>query len=113
MQILTDTASIMAMAATHPDPELRRLLGLRIESLAEFGDIAELMNVLVLDPDDTVAELVRSCSLPKSLRSEGIHPEMIETHSHWFEATFITSQDGAGFVVYVPTSHPELLALLG
>lgn len=107
MQILTDTASIVATAATHSDPELRQLLGRRIESLAEFGDIAKLMQVLVLEPGDTAAEL------GSVLYLGGFHPEVIETHSHLFELTFVTSQDGAGYVVYVPTGNPELLALLG
>jgi hypothetical protein len=107
MQILTDTAAIVATATLHPDPELRRLLGLRIQSLAEFDDVdlAELMHVVVLEPGDSAAEL--------HLRTNGLCPEVIETHNHWFELTFVTGQGGAGFVVYVPTAHPELLALLG
>jgi hypothetical protein len=54
MEIYRDTQAILTAATSHPDPELRRLILNRIESLAEFDDVdlADLMHVLVLEPGD-------------------------------------------------------------
>ena len=38
--------------------------------------------------------------------------EVIEAHGHWFELTFVLSDDGAGMVVFVPeTADAALLAM--
>ncbi|HSN80287.1 MAG TPA: hypothetical protein VLR44_07900, partial [Rhodoferax sp.] len=77
---------------------------LRIASLADYGDL-ELMQVLVLDKDETAADMALGCGLPPAR----LLPELIETHDHWCELTFVTGQDGSGLVVYVPASAHELL----
>jgi hypothetical protein len=39
-------------------------------------------------------------------------PEVIEAHTHWYELTVVTSQDGAGFVAYVPRVGSDPLCQL-
>ena len=110
MEIYRDTQAILNAATSHPDPELRRLITNRIESLAEFDDVdlADLLHVLVLEPGDGGEQLSQAIGL----RSMDLLPDVIEAHTHWFELTVVTSQDGAGVVAYVPKvgSDPELLA---
>jgi hypothetical protein len=113
MQIYQDTASILAAAINHPDPELRHLLTLRIESLGE--DLPCLLQVLILQAGDTVADMSKTLGLPCPTpdRPDFCPPwEVIEAYGRWFELTFLRGDDGAGVVVFVPdTADAELLAL--
>lgn len=110
MEIYRDTQAILTAAASHPDPELRRLIVNRIASLAEFDgvELADLMHVLVLEPGDGGEQLSQAIGQ----RTDCLLPDVIEAHTNWFELTVVTSQDGAGVVAYVPRvgSDPELLA---
>jgi len=113
MQSYRDTVTILAAAATHPDCELRQLLCERIESLAE--DLPCLLYVLVLESGDTVADLETQIgSRFTGFGQPGFCPpwEVIEAHRHWYELTFVLSDDGAGVVAFVPdTADSELLEM--
>ena len=124
MQIYQDTASILAAASTHPDTQLRHLLTLRIESLVEFNDIdlADLLQVLVLESGDSVADMFGHLGLcPDHLALSYPDPalpdfcpawEVIEAHGRWFELTFVLRDDGSGVVVFVPdTADAELIEM--
>ena len=121
MQAYRTTEAIRTAADTHPDLELRHLLTERIHSLEAFddlpGDLGNLLQVGVLEPMEGAAALEtllggRSCF--SSFLQPGFYPtwEVIEAHGHWFELTFVLSDDGAGVVVFVPmTADAELLAM--
>ena len=38
-------------------------------------------------------------------------PELVEYHTAWVELTYIISDDGFGWVVYVPADHPFIETL--
>ena len=121
MHIYRTTEAIRTAANTHPDLELRHLLTERIHSLEAFddlpGDLGNLLQVLVLEPMEGAAALetlLGGHSCFSSFRQPGFCPtwEVIEAHGHWFELTFVLSDDGAGVVVFVPdTADAALLAM--
>jgi hypothetical protein len=126
MHIYRTTEAIRMAADTHPDPELRHLLTLRIQSLEAFDDLpddlAYLLQVVVLQAGESVADLqgfmgfsIGHCrSTEVAFDTDGFCPawEVIEAHGRWFELTFVLSDDGAGVVVFVPdTAAAPLLAL--
>ena len=126
MQAYRTAEAIRTAADTHPDLELRHLLTLRIHSLEAFDDLpddlAYLLQVVVLQAGEGVADLegpmgfsMGHCrSTGVAFDTDGFCPawEVIEAHGHWFELTFVLSDDGAGVVVFVPmTADAELLAM--
>lgn len=126
MHIYRTTEAILTAAHTHPDPELRHLLALRIQSLEAFDDLpddlAYLLQVVVLESGDSVADMFGHLGLcPDHLALPCPDPalpdfcpawEVIEAYGHWFELTFVLSDDGSGMVVFVPdTADAELLEM--
>ena len=117
MNIYRTTEAIRTAAQTHPDPELRHLITERIHSLFDDlpDDLAYLLQVVVLESGDTVADMFGHLGLPcqdPALPHFCPAWEVIEAHSHWFELTFVLSDDGAGVVVFVPdTADAALLSL--
>jgi len=124
MHSYRNTVAILAAAATYPDAQLRQLLTLRIESLAEFTkpaeqsdviDLGALLQVLVLQVGDTAAAMFDCLGLPcPDPDQPDYYPpwEVIEKHSNWFELTYLRGDDGAGVVVFVPdTADAKLLAM--
>lgn len=113
MQIYRDTESILAAAAAYPDAQLRYLLALRIVSLGE--DLPCLLQVLILQEGDTVADMSTALGLPcpATDRPDFCPPwEVIEAYGRWFELTFVRGDDGAGVVVFVTdTADAQLLAM--
>ena len=124
MNIYRTTEAIRTAADTHPDLELRHLLTLRIQSLFDDlpDDLACLLQVVELQAGEGAADLegpmgfsICHCrSTGVAFDTDGFCPawEVIEAHSHWFELTFVLSDDGAGVVVFVPdTADAALLSL--
>ena len=126
MQAYRTTKAIRTAADTHPDLELRHLLTERIHSLDAFDDLSDdlayLLQVVVLQAGEGLADLERPmgfsmghcCSTGVAFDTDGFCPawEVIEAHGHWFELTFVLSDDGAGVVVFVPdTADAALLAM--
>ncbi len=110
MNTLKTTASMLEAATHHPDPDLRRLLVNRIASLQDYDcDLAELVQVLLVEPGDTLAAL--EAELGVELTTSW---ETIERQGGWYELTFILSDWGEGIVVFVPDQPgvpQELLTL--
>ena len=126
MHIYRTTEAIRMAADTHPDPELRHLMTERIFSLEGFDDLpddlAYLLQVVELQAGEGAADLegpmgfsVGHCRRTGvAFDTVGFCPawEVIEAHGHWFELTFVLSDDGAGVVVFVPdTADAALLSL--
>lgn len=126
MQLLRTTPSILGAASSCPDPALRRLLTGRIEALSVYDgfELSELVNVIIIDPVDRVADLDAQLGFSILInRIDGVrfgdpnftpNWESIECHPGWFELTFILSDDGFGLLVFIPDREgidPTLLEL--
>jgi hypothetical protein len=121
MQIIRNPAD----AALIADSELRTLVRKTIAALSPDGpyDPAVLGYFLIVEPDDTIAELDAQIGFSiLANRWTGIRfdqPgytqsfEVLDEHANWFEIVFIISDDGYGIEVFVPKSGvaSELLAM--
>lgn len=107
MHVMRDSASIRAPVA---DPTLAPLIARLIEDLSEYGcELEELVQVIVIEPGDSVAEIDAELGFPLLERPL----DVIEAHEGWIELTIVLSDDGFGVVVYVPVRpgvDPDLLA---
>lgn len=112
MHVYRDTASIHDAHAKALGSELGELLGRRIEELAEYEDhdLSELVHILVIEPRDAQTQVEAELGFFLSAHL----PDVVESHASWYEMTIVVSDDGFGWVVFVP-KHPdtdsELLAL--
>lgn len=98
MHVYRDSASIRAAATEFP--EFAEPLARRIEELSEYGDyeLHELMNVVVAEPGDRIADLSGAVGFALEER----HPDAMEAQPAWYELTYVVSDDGFGYVLYVP-----------
>ncbi len=98
MNTLKTTASMLEAATNHPDPDLRRLLVNRIASLQDYDcDLAELVQVLLVEPGATLDAI--EAELGVELTTSW---ETITRQGGWYELTFVLSDDGFGWVIFVP-----------
>ena len=100
MQMYRDSESIRRVSTEEPDKQLRELIARRILDLADYPDyeLDNLLNIITIEPSEAIADL--GFLLGNRL------PELVEHHTAWVELTYIISDDGSGWVVYVPTDHP-------
>lgn len=125
MQILRDSKSIEEGARLHSDPELHELLAAHVKRLNEYEsyDLNEMVNFIVFEGCDTVADLDAALGFPVMINrfdgcrygEPGFSPswEAIEEHINWFEMVYVLSDEGFGVVVFVPKhADPELLQML-
>lgn len=112
MHVYRDTASIHDAHTKALGSELGELLGRRIEELVEYEDhdLSELVHILVIEPSDAPMQIDAQLGFSLSARP----PDVVESHANWYEMTIVVSDDGFGWLVFVP-KHPdtdtELLAL--
>lgn len=112
MHVYRDTASIHDAHAKALGSELGELISRRIQELAEYEDydLSELVHILVIEPSDAQTQV--EAELGFSLAA--CPPDMVESHASWYEITIVVSDDGFGWVVFLPKhpdTDPELLAL--
>ncbi|MNF89910.1 hypothetical protein D3C84_724570 [compost metagenome] len=125
MQILRDSKSIEEGARLYPVPDLRELLAAHVKRLKEYEgyELSELVNFIVYEECDTVADLDAALGFPIMINhfdgckygEPGFSPswEAIEEYTNWFELVYVLSDDGFGVVVFVPKhADPELLGML-
>lgn len=124
MLTITDGESL-ARALNQPiDPQLKQLLMLRRDQLAEFQDLTEIAHFVIVEPGDSLGALERELGFsvfqnPVDGRRFGdpeFSPgwEWLADHGHCFEMVFVYTDDGFGHVVIVPNEpgiDPELLRL--
>jgi len=128
MLSLQTAASMQHAATSHTDPELRRLLSFRICQLAETEgvDVSEIVNFLVVEAGDTSEQIETALGFSPLINfvdqsrygDPGFAPswEWIEDHGGWFELAYVLSDDGFGWIVFVPNVagvDATLLALCG
>lgn len=110
MHVFRDSGSIRGAVAKLP--EVAPLLSKRIEELSEYvgDDLSSLVNILVVQPRDTLADV--DAALGFAVEDRGV--DAIESHPAWYELTYVLSDDGFGLVLYVPKRpdiDPRLLDL--
>ncbi len=99
MHVLRDSPSIRGAVTRFP--ELSESLERRITELSEYEgyELHELVNLVVAEPGDTVEQL----SAVLGIDVEHRQPDLAESHPGWYELTYVVSDDGFGFVVYIPS----------
>lgn len=111
MQVCRETAAIKELIITVHDVELRQWIAKRIEEWSEYEpDLAELVNIFVIEPGDTLNDI--DAELGFSLLERPI--DVVESRHGWYELTIILSDGGFGVVLYVPKADgtdTQLLAL--
>lgn len=115
MHVLRHTHEVSAFIQTHPDPTITTLIQQRLAELLADDDttMEELVFFVVLEPQDTPAQL--ATLLNHSQQASPLLPpwEVIEEHPACFEMVFVLSSSGYGALVFAPKhdTHPDLLAL--
>mgnify|MGYP003599748189 CR=1 FL=1 len=125
MQILRDSKSIEEGGRSWLDPELSELLAAHVKRLSEYEgyDLSELVNFIVFEECDTIADLDAALGFPVMTNhfdgcrygDPGFSPswEAIEEHINWFELVYVLSDYGFGVVVFIPKhADPKLLRML-
>jgi len=100
MYIITTSAEMAAFLAQPIDPKLYRVLSEKVEQLSEYDgyDLGELAHFLIVQPGDA-AEAIEA-ALGFSPKMQGA--EAVTDHGGWVEAVFVLSDDGFGWVLFVP-----------
>lgn len=97
---ITNSAEMAAVLSTVTDATLKRILTDRVEQLSEYEgyDLGELAHFLIVQPGDAMDALEAALGF-SPLTSIA---EVITDHGGWFDAVFILSDDGFGWVLLVP-----------
>lgn len=110
MLTITNSAEMARALSTMTDTILKRILTDRVEQLAEYDgyDLGELAHFLIVQLGDTLdaIEATLGYSPITSLC------EVVTDHGGWFEAVFILSDDGFGWVLLVPDDPAAPIDLL-
>lgn len=109
MHVYKNTKSIRQARALFMGTELGALIGQCINELSEYeqADLSELVKIIVLDPNDAMADI--DAELGFSLLNRNC--DLAVMHQDWFELTLVLSDDGFGAVIYVPR-HVDTCAQL-
>lgn len=112
MLTITNFAEMATALATIKDNTLKRILTDRVEQLSEYDgyDLGELAHFLIVQRGDTLAAVEAVLGLSPLVTLV----EVVTDHGGWFEAVFILSDDGFGWVLLVPdgpAAPPNLLEL--
>jgi hypothetical protein len=111
MHIYRDTAALKAAVTSETDTQLQGLIAQRLLDLADYEEsLSELIHILVIQPSDALTHV--DAELGFSLADRPW--DVIESHSGWYEITIVVSDDGFGWVIYIPkadSTHADLLAL--
>jgi len=117
-----------AVAMTHAldgpiDPKLKLLLQRRCDQFADH-DLGDIAHFLIVRPRDREADIIKELGFSPLVNlidqvrfpSPEFEPswEWIEDHDGWFELTYILSDDGFGYVLFIQDAEgvdPSLLAL--
>jgi len=100
MITITDSASMARVLSDVTDTILKGILTDRVEQLSQYDgyDLGELAHFLIVQPGDALGAIEAALVFPP-LSSTW---ETVTDHGGWFEAVFILSDDGFGWVLVVP-----------
>lgn len=112
MLTITNSAEMATALSTITDTTLKRILTDRVEQLSEYDgyDLGELAHFLIVQRADTLDAIEGALGFSPLTNLV----ELITDHGGWFEAVFILSDDGFGWVLLVPddpAAPPDLLVL--
>lgn len=110
MHIYRDTASLQEAVTNEADRQLREHIVKRLEDLSDYEDYApsNLIHFLVIEPSDALTDVDVELGFSLSDRPW----DVVESHPSWYEITVVLSDDGFGWVIYVPkhaNTDPVLL----
>lgn len=110
MLTITNSAEMAHLLPTITDTTLKHILSERVEQLSEYDgyDLSEMAHFLIVQPGDTLNTIEAALGFSPITNPA----EMITDHRGWFEAVFILSDDGFGWVVLVPDDPTLPLGLL-
>lgn len=100
MHVFREAAAIHDAQAKALGSELGELLDRLMEELNEYGglDLSKLVHILEIEPSDALTDV--DAELGFSLLDRPW--DVVESHPGWFEITVVVSDDGFGWVIYVP-----------
>lgn len=111
MQCIQTWAALSALLEQEPDPYFIRFLTLRRQQLEAFGELSDLGGIYLVQPGDSIPDVERAVGFPiASGPIDGVrYPdpdfqpgwEWIERHPTFWEAPFVLSDDGSGFILIV------------
>ena len=108
MHIIDSNAAMAHVLAITLNPWLRRRLLLHREQHREAGcDIGELGPILLIEPGDSLASIEQAAGTTVASGWE-YH----QADHGWHEFVFVTSDDGAGAVLFIPDRDDMDAALL-
>jgi len=111
-------------AASLSDKELQEEVQHQVYQLEESGylDPCDMMNVVQMEHGDSVAALedlmhilvLRNRWTGVEYGCEGFTPswETAEEYEHWYLVVFVMSDDGFGYLVFVPKDHNSQMAAM-
>jgi hypothetical protein len=110
MHLIRSAEDLARLASTNEDQTLRTLLAAQAENLADY-DLEEVAILLVIEPADTPNQIDEALGAPLLTGEHFTHyAEVLNREGAWVEVTFILSDDGFGWVIYIPEDGPaELL----
>lgn len=100
MHCFRDAPSLHQFLHSCPSAELSQLIQHQLETLASFDDmpLGDLAHFFIMQSGDSASVLY--LALGRDLAE--ITVETCLSHSDWFELVIIISDDGFGYVVYIP-----------
>lgn len=100
MHCFRDAPSLQQFLSSCPSPELHQLIRDQLEPLADFDDVplGDLVTIVILEAGDSASTL----NLPLGRKLTESPIESCFSHSEWFELIIVVSDDGFGYVVYIP-----------
>lgn len=124
MKIYRDESSLFSFGNLTPDVELAALVQKRLldAKSIEGIEISDLLNIIVVDEGDTVEEIEHQLGFTVlhnrwngcSHTSKSFTPswDALDAHVYWYELIFVISDDGFGFIVFLPRSNSDELITL-
>lgn len=100
MHCFRDAPSLHQALNASQSPELNRLVHDRLADLAAFDDVplGDLAHFFILEAGDSADTL----NLALGRKITDIPIETCISHSEWFELVIIVSDDGFGYVIFIP-----------
>jgi hypothetical protein len=100
MHCFCDAPSLHQFLSVCPSTELQQLIQDQLKALVDFDDVplAELVTFLILEVGDSESTL----EVPLGRNLEAFAIETCLSHSEWFELVIIVSDDGFGYVIFIP-----------
>lgn len=124
MRIYRDNTSFSHLKELTPEEELNFLMKKRLVSIKDIEgyEVSELLHMVIVDAGDTADDLERHLGFTIMHNrwngcahdAESFTPswDAFDAHIHWYELTFVLSDEGFGIVVFLPKCNSdELIAL--